>query len=78
MGASKTKNFLIRNMPIELYNLLEDEAKAHHRSRNQEAIFALNQGLSVPPRRLKKPKPFKWGKKISSRFIYDAIESGRE
>lgn len=78
MTERNSKNFLIRNMPLELYHLLENEAKVHHRSRNQEAIFALTQGLTIPSKGLKKPKPFKWGQKITSKFIYDAIDEGRE
>jgi plasmid stability protein len=33
-----TKDFLIRNMPMDLYIRLEKSAKEHHRSRTQEAI----------------------------------------
>lgn len=45
MQRAETKNFLIR-MPIELYNLLEKSAQEHHRSRTQEAIVALSNGLA--------------------------------
>lgn len=78
MEQKQTRDFLIRNMPVELYNSLETAAKAHHRSRTQEAIVALTNGLKREPARLKKPVPFQWGKKISNRFIQEAIEEGRE
>lgn len=73
-----TKDFLIRNMPMDLYIRLEKSAKEHHRSRTQEAIFTLSQGLApmVPP--LKVPKPFNWGKDFSSDEIIKAIHEGRE
>ncbi len=78
MHERETKDFLIRNMPLELYQLLENAAKAHHRSRTQEAIVALTNGLTAPSSQLKKPKPFQWGKKITNRLIQDSIEEGRE
>jgi len=73
-----TKDFLIRRMPMDLYLRLEKAAKEHHRSRTQEAIFTLYQGLApmVPP--LKAPKPFKWGKDFTSDEIIKAIHEGRE
>ena len=78
MHKKETKDFLIRNMPLELYQLLEKAAEAHQRSRTQEAIVALTTGLTVRPNKLKKPKPFQWGNKITNHFIQDAIEEGRE
>lgn len=78
MDQNQTRDFLIRNMPVELYYSLEAAAKAHHRSRTQEAIVALKNGLRGTPLPLKKPKPFQWGKKITNRFIQEAIEEGRE
>ncbi len=78
MHQKQTRDFLIRNMPVELYNSLEAAAKAHHRSRTQEAIVALTNGLKSAPTPLKKPTPFRWGKKITNRFIQEAIEEGRE
>jgi hypothetical protein len=73
-----TKDFLIRNMPMDLYRRLEKSAKEHHRSRTQEAIFTLSQGLVpiVPP--FKAPKPFKWEKDFTSDEIIKAIHEGRE
>lgn len=73
-----TKDFLIRNMPIDLYIRLEKAAKMHHRSRTQEAIFTLSQALPpiVPP--LKAPKPFNWGKDFTSDEIIKDIHEGRE
>jgi hypothetical protein len=78
MEQKQTRDFLIRNMPVEVYNLLEESAKRHHRSKTQEAIVALNNGLSVQNSQLKKPIPFKWGKKISSRFVDKAIKESQE
>lgn len=72
------RDFLIRNMPIEIYNLLEKSAKEHYRSKTQEAILAIHHGLSMHTTRLQKPVPFKWKKKISSRFVKKAIQEGRE
>lgn len=78
MKQKETRDFLIRNMPIEVYNLLEDAAKEHHRSKTQEAIVALSTGLSIYNNRVKQPIPFKWKSKISNQFIQDAIDEGRE
>lgn len=78
MKQKQTHDFLIRNMPIEVYNLLEKSAKEHHRSKTQEAIVALTNGLSMYNHQIKKPNPFKWKKNISSQFIKDAIEESRE
>lgn len=78
MRQPTTRDFLVRKLPIELHNLLEESAAAHHRSKTQEAIVALRNGLTATPQPLKKPKPFRWGKKISNRFVRKAIEEGRE
>jgi len=78
MQERQTRDFLIRNMPVKLYNLLEEAAKIHHRSKTQEAIVALTNGLQSAPVPFAKPKPFKWGKKITNKFIQDAIDEGRE
>lgn len=72
------RDFLIRDMPIELYDLLEKSAKEHHRSKTQEAIFALSNGLTKPSKSLKKPIPFQWGKKVSASFVRNAVKEGRE
>lgn len=78
MKQKQMRDFLIRNMPIEVYNLLEKAAKEHHRSKTQEAIVVLSTGLSLYGQRLKMPKPFKWKHPITERFINEAIEEGRE
>jgi hypothetical protein len=79
MEERQVHDFLIRNMPAKLYNLLEEAAKAHNRSKTQEAIVALTNGLQCIMTPLTKPKPFKWGKQpITNRFIQDAIDEGRE
>lgn len=78
MHQKQTRDFLIRNMPVELYNSLEAAAKAHQRSRTQEAILALRNGLKQAPAPLAKPTPFQWNQKITNRFIQEAIEEGRE
>jgi hypothetical protein len=77
-STQATKNFLIRHMPMDLYRRLEKSAKEHHRSRTQEVIFTLSQGLDpiAPP--FKAPKPFKWGKDFTSDEIIKAIHEGRE
>ena len=74
----KTKDVLIRNMPMDLYLRLEKSAKEHHRSRSQEVIYTLSRALApmVPP--LKPPKPFKWGRNFTSDEIIQAIHEGRE
>jgi len=73
-----TKDFLIRNMPMDLYIRLEKAAKEHHRSRTQEAIFTLSQGLAPIVPSLKTPKPFKWEKDFTSDEIIKSIHEGRE
>jgi len=78
MEQKQTRDFLIRNMPIEIYNLLEKAAKEHPRSKTQEAIIALTNGLSRHGHQLKKPTPFKWDKNISRKFINEAIQEGRK
>lgn len=78
MEQKQTRDFLIRNMPIEVYYLLEKAAKEHHRSKTQEAIVALTNGLSMYDHQVKKPIPFKWNKKISDKFIEKAIKEGQE
>ena len=77
MEQKHGRDFLIRNMPIEVYELLDKAAKEHHRSKTQEAIIALKNGLSAH-KMLESPKPMKWKSKLSSKFIEDAINEGRE
>lgn len=74
----ETKDFLIRDMPVELYFLLEKSAYEHRRSKNQEAIVVLSTALSAPLTPLKKPQRMKFKKKLSSKFISDSIKEGRE
>lgn len=78
MRQKQTRDFLIRNIPLDIYNLLEKAAKDHHRSKTQEAIVALSQGLAFERHALRKPTPFKWKKKLTNKFIQNAIEEGRE
>lgn len=78
MQKQQTRDFLIRNIPIDLYHSLESAAKAHHRSVDEEAIAVLSNGLKGPLPPLKKPKIFQWGKKITNCFIQKAIDEGRE
>lgn len=78
MDKPSTRDFLIRNMPIEVYELLEQAARDHHRSKTQEAIMVLANGLSPSKRPLQQPTPLRWKTKPSSKFIKNAIEEGRE
>lgn len=78
MSNKQTKDFLIRNIPLELYNLLKKSAREHHRSNTQEAIVALSLGLTNSPEPLQRPRPFKWPKKLKSNDILKAIDEGRE
>ena len=78
MEKRETRDFLIRNMPIEVYHLLEQSAKEHQRSKNQEAVLAITNYLTLYSHQIKKPKPFKWKNKISNEFIENAIDEGRE
>lgn len=73
----QTCDFLIRNMPIEVYNLLAQAAKENHRSKTQEAIVALAHGLTLYKQRVQKPKPLQWKTKISNSFIDNAIDERR-
>jgi hypothetical protein len=38
----------------------------------------MTNGLSIHEHEVRKPQPFKWKKKISNKFIEEAIEEGRE
>jgi hypothetical protein len=78
MKRKQTRDFLIRNIPIEIFNLLEESANAHNRSKTQEAIVVLATGLSILRNRIRQTKPFKWREKISNPFIERAIDEGRE
>ena len=78
MAQKQTRDFLIRNMPVEVYHLLEKAAIENHRSKTQEAIVSLSNGLSLYSHPVKKPIPFKWKKKISSTFIEKTIKEGQE
>jgi plasmid stability protein len=78
MQHKQTRDFLIRNMPIEIYDRLEKSAEGHHRSKNQEAIVAISNGLSISGHEVQKPVPLKWKQKISNQFIDKAIKEGRE
>lgn len=78
MEQRKTRDFLIRNMPLEIYHLLEKSAKENHRSKTQEALVVLSHGLSSHTPPIRRPVPFKWKKKITSEFIESAIREGRE
>ena len=78
MKRKQTRDLLIRNIPIEVFNLLEESAKEHNRSKTQEAIVALTTGLSIHSNRIRRPKPFEWQEKISNQFIERAIDEGRE
>jgi len=78
MRRRQTRDFLIRNIPLEIFNLLEESAKEHNRSKTQEAIVALATGLSISNNRIRQPKPFKWQEKISNQFIERVIDEGRE
>jgi hypothetical protein len=76
MKQKKTRDFLIRNIPLEIFSLLEESAKEHNRSKTQEAIVALATGLSIHNRK-RQPSPFNWRKKISNQFIERAIDESR-
>lgn len=78
MQQNQTRDFLIRNMPIEIYNLLEQSAKEHKRSKTQEAIIVLSNGLNIGNTKIKKPTPYKWKKRVTSKFVEKAIRDGRE
>jgi hypothetical protein len=78
MQEKQTRDILIRNLPLDVYLLLEKSAKEHHRSKTQEAIVAITNGLNIYRNSLKKPKPFKWKKRVSNKLVEDAIHEGRE
>ena len=78
MKRKQTRDFLIRNIPLELFRLLEESAKEHNRTKTQEAIVALATGLSIHSHRIRQPKLFIWREKISNPFIERAIDEGRE
>ncbi len=67
MEQKRTCDFLIKDLPLEIYLFLQAAAKKHHRSINQEAIIVLTNGLSS--HKFKIPCPFKWKTKISSQFL---------
>lgn len=55
MNQKQTRDFLIRNMPIEIYHLLEKSAEENHRSKTQEAIVALTNSLHMYSPKIKQP-----------------------
>jgi len=77
-SRSMPRDILIRNVPPEIHSLLEKTARENHRSKGQEALVALTNGLTTPLKPLKKPKPFQWKSKLTTKTIQDAIEEGRE
>ncbi len=74
----KTQDFLIRGVPADVLNLLQQLAKENHRSKTQEAIVILSEGVKMRSGTVKQPKPFAWKTKISNEFIQKAIDEGRE
>lgn len=78
MEQKQANDFLIRNLPIEIYALLEKAAKENHHSKTQAAIVALSHGLAFYCNKIKQPIPFKWKNKISNKFIDEAIKEGQK
>ena len=72
------RDLLIRNVSVEIHRVLEKTAKEHHRSKTQEALIVLINGLSVPVKPLRKPVAFEWKSDITTKFIQDAIEEDRD
>jgi hypothetical protein len=78
MPNKNTRDFLIQDMPLAIHKLLEKSAREHHRSKNQEAIVVLTDGLTQRSKSLKRPVPFKWGKNLTDDLIRKSIDIGRE
>ena len=72
---------VVKNLPDQLHERLKAQAQQHHRSITKEAIFLLEQGLLVTPRRapllLAPPYVLKNGP-LTIEQIEAAIEDGRE
>lgn len=73
MKLKETRDFLIRKMPIEIYNLIEKAAKKHNRNKTQEALVALKMRSLFSRHTLQQLTPLKWQKRISSAFIKNAL-----
>ena len=74
----------LKNIPDELYDILKNSAKNHHRSINSEILFCLEQNLKPkiisPAERLEKIRSLRSGvgkKGLSPAEINKAIHSGR-
>lgn len=74
----ETRDFLIRKMPIEVYTLLENSAKEHNRSKTQEAIVILKQGLISEDHHVEKPIPLNWKRKLPAKYIDKIIRESRK
>lgn len=43
-------SFTLKNIPVELYEMLKHQARANHRSMNSEIIFTLKKALGTAER----------------------------
>lgn len=78
MTQKKPRDLLIRKIPAEVYDLLEQSARDHNRSKTQEVIVVLRDALAPPVRPIKRPKPFKWKTRVTNKFLHNAINEGQE
>lgn len=67
---------VIKNLPADLHRRLKEEAKDHHRSMTQQAIFLLEKGLvstqPIPP-----SKAYKGNFPLTEKFLQAAKREGR-
>lgn len=78
MSKNSSHSLLIRNVPHEVFIMLEQAARKHHRSKNQEALNALLLGLTSAPVSVPRPKQLKWKTPLTQKFVQDAIDEGRQ
>jgi plasmid stability protein len=69
-------DILIKDLPVDLHRRLKDEAKAHHRSMNQQIRQILEAHLERPG--IPDFKPFVLGEPLTAAFIQKARKEGRK
>ena len=67
---------VIKDLPVALHRRLKDEARHHHRSMTQQAVFLLEQGLHQT-RPIPAIKAYRGAFPLTNDFINQAKREGR-